>query len=244
MAARHLRVLTYNVHGCVGGDRKHDPARIAEVIEACEADIVGLQELDVGRERSGGIDQAQFIASHLRMNAMFHPAVHRAEEKYGDAILTALPMKTIKAGELPGSGEPRGAIWTEIEYEGRTINVFNTHLGVRRRERMSQVDSLLGEGWLGNPACRGRDCILIGDFNSIPSSMVYRKIAKRMRLAVPGAGGSIIGRPTFPARYPFLRLDHVFISGDLASVSSEVVVSRPSRVASDHLPLVATIALA
>ncbi|CAN5259585.1 hypothetical protein BH09PSE2_BH09PSE2_17080 [soil metagenome] len=57
-----IRVMTYNVHGCVGGDRKLDVGRIAAVIAREEPDVVALQELDVGRARSQRVDQAAAIA--------------------------------------------------------------------------------------------------------------------------------------------------------------------------------------
>ena len=44
------------------------------------------------------------IASLLKMEAHFHPALHVEEEKYGDAILTAMPTRFIKAGPLPSVG--------------------------------------------------------------------------------------------------------------------------------------------
>ena len=56
------RILTYNVHRCVGTDRRLDVARVAEVIAAQSPDIVALQELDVGRARTGGVDQAHRLA--------------------------------------------------------------------------------------------------------------------------------------------------------------------------------------
>ena len=57
-----LRILSYNVHRCLGIDGQLSPARIAEVIASCEADIVALQEIDVKRARTRGVDQAQAIA--------------------------------------------------------------------------------------------------------------------------------------------------------------------------------------
>jgi endonuclease/exonuclease/phosphatase family metal-dependent hydrolase len=104
--------MTYNVHRCVGADGRADPRRIAEVIAACQPDMVALQELDVGRLRTGGIDQAHVIAHLLGMSFHFHPALQVEDELYGDAILTALPMRLVKAGPLPGSVgfEPRGAL--------------------------------------------------------------------------------------------------------------------------------------
>jgi len=50
-----LRIMTYNVHRCVGVDGRADPRRIAEVIAAYQPDIVALQELDVGRLRTGAL---------------------------------------------------------------------------------------------------------------------------------------------------------------------------------------------
>lgn len=241
MQRNRFRVLTYNVHSCAGTDRKLDPARIAEVIASCEPDIVGLQELDVGRQRTGAVDQADTIASILKMKALFHPAVHKAEEQYGDAILTALPMRTRKTGGLPSVGEPRGAAWTEILVGNTWIHVFNTHLGLRRRDRMTQIGALLGSSWLGHPECRGGNRILMGDFNAVPASHGYRQLARAMSDAWKQAGKR--PRATFPSRYPVLRLDHVFLAGDLVATDTHVVSTPLSRIASDHLPLVVDVEL-
>lgn len=237
---RHpLRILTYNVHGCVGGDRCLDPGRIVDVITMLRPDIVGLQELDVDRRRSGGVDQAKLIAAGLEMKFVFHPAMHVAGERYGDAILTSLPMRTIKTGALPSVGEPRGAIWCEIDHNGRKLQVFNTHLGVGRRERLAQLRTLLGANWLGSPDCLDRDVIALGDFNSVPSSSAFAQIARKLVLARPP--GSRYAPPAFPARLPLLRLDHVFHSAGLRCTGIEVSRKGLPRIASDHLPLLAVL---
>lgn len=237
-----FRILTYNVHSCIGSDRKYDPARIAEVIAACEPDIIALQELDVGRIRTGGIDQAEAIALHLRMDVHFHPALHLEEERYGDAILTALPMRLVKAGPLPSLGEPRGAIWVEVEVDGVELQVINTHLGLWRRERLNQIATLLGPLWLGSPSCRS-PCILVGDFNSVPRSAAYRMLASRMTDAASVIAPRRPG-PTFPARLPLLRLDHVFLDDSVQADDIRVHRSPLARAASDHLPLSADLRLA
>ena len=114
------RLLTYNVHRCVGTDRRLDVDRIVAVIGEHEPDIVCLQELDVGRARTGGVDQAQAIAAGLAMTSRFHPAMRVEAELYGDAILTPHPERLIRADSLPSVRgvpglEPRGAIWSEID---------------------------------------------------------------------------------------------------------------------------------
>ena len=169
-----MRVMTYNVHRCVGIDGRLSPARIARIIAQHQPDFVALQELDAGRPRTGGIDQAHEIARHLEMAYHFHPTIVVEEERYGNAILSRLPMRLVKRAVLPGSGwgrEPRGAIWVSLEADGPAIQVINTHLGLSRRERLTQADALLGPDWLGHPDCRGPK-ILLGDLNAGPTTPV------------------------------------------------------------------------
>ena len=79
-SALKLRVATYNVHGCVGMDRQRSEARIAEVIAELSVDIVALQELDLGRRRSAGVDQTGIIAEQLGWHSHFYPAMRRGDE--------------------------------------------------------------------------------------------------------------------------------------------------------------------
>ncbi len=115
--ARHgVRILTYNVHSCIGLDGRLSPERIARVIARQAPDIVALQELDVGRSRTGHLDQARAIADALEMSLAFHPTVTVADEQFGDAVLSPHPLRLVHAGTLPGLGlEPRGAIWVEVD---------------------------------------------------------------------------------------------------------------------------------
>jgi endonuclease/exonuclease/phosphatase family metal-dependent hydrolase len=232
-----LRIMTYNVHRCVGADGRADPRRIAEVIAACQPDMVALQELDVGRLRTGGIDQAHAIAHLLGMSVHFHPALQVEEELYGDAILTALPMRLVKAGPLPGSVgfEPRGALWAAVKANGTEIQIINTHLGLPAYERMAQAKTLLGQNWLGNPGCRD-PVILLGDFNARRRSVVYRMFTARLRDAQLVLHKQ--ARQTFPARMPMLRIDHIFCGRTVEVLGVEVPRSQLVRTASDHLPLV------
>lgn len=233
---RVLRALTYNVHSCRGSDRRHDPQRIAEVIAASGADVIALQELDVGRKRSGGVDQAEAIAAHLKMRSHFHPALHVEEERYGDAILTTLPSTLHRAAALPSRGEPRGALWLEIELDGQRMQIFNTHFGLSSAERTLQAETLLGPGWIGHERCRRAPVALLGDFNAVPSSRAFQRLSERLSVAAPRLDGR--WRATFPARLPLLRLDHVFHNDRLRPIASRVIDTPLARKASDHLPIV------
>ncbi len=241
-----LRVMTYNVHSCIGMDGKLAPERIARVIARTRPDVVALQELDVGRARSGGMDQAHRIAHYLEMDYHFHPALHLEEERYGDAILTHLPLRLIKAGSLPTVTdkpylEPRGALWVAIDWHGTEIQILNTHLGLLSAERLAQIKALLGPEWLGGCPL-GTPLILCGDFNAGPSSPVFRRISEGLREVQSGTGRQ---RPknTFASRLPMTRIDHIFISKKLTVAGTEVPRSELTMVASDHLPLIAELRL-
>jgi endonuclease/exonuclease/phosphatase family metal-dependent hydrolase len=235
------RIVTYNVRRCVGNDRRLDVARIAGVLAALEPDIVALQELDVRRARTGHVDQAHEIAQHLEMACHFNAAMQVEEELYGDAILSAHPEKLVQAGPLPGYGrlpqlEPRGALWIEVEIDGRTVQVINTHLGLIPREQQVQARFLAGPSWLGHPRCKGPK-ILLGDFNATGVSVVYRTLAAKLEPARNLSPRRSL-TATFPSQLPVLRIDHLFVSREIRVLDVFVPFDPLTRVASDHLPLV------
>lgn len=241
-----FRLLTYNVHGCRGMDKRVSPARIAAVIEATGADVVALQELDFNRARSGQIDQAAAIAAQLSMDFYYQPAWHLAEEKLGDAILSRLPMRLMKAGALPSFSrwkrERRGALWVRLENRGRPVHLVNTHLGLNLRDRLAQTAALFGPEWLGNPLCKP-PLILCGDFNALPGSAAHRRMLHHLRDVHADALTPQRGRRTFPTRYPLASLDHMFLSEHIKVDHVEVVRTPLTRIASDHYPLLAVLSV-
>lgn len=233
-----FRLVTYNVRRCLGIDGILSVQRIADVIAECEADVIALQELDVGRSRSAGVDQAGEIARLLGIDThFFHPAWMRETELYGDAILTRLPARLVRAAALPTPGlirrEPRGAVWVEVEAGGVPVQVLNTHFGLGFRERVAQARAILGPDWLGGIA-EDEPVVLAGDLNSMPGGPAYRSIAARL-VDVPAGVGC--ARPTFPTGRPVFRIDHVFASRALSARRAEVVASPLARLASDHRPI-------
>ena len=233
---RPMRLLTYNVRRCLGMDGQLCPARIAQVIAGAEADVVALQELDVGRRRSDGVDQPAEIAVLLNMQAHFHPAMQVFEELYGNAILTSAPSRLVKMGVLdaPRGCEPRGAIWIKLLVDGTDLDIVTTHFGLTPLERRMQSDMLLGPDWLGGGA-DFRHLIVAGDFNCLPGSRTWGRFVK----GVGGAGAKDRSRAaaTFPSRMPLLRLDHIFASPSIEVVAIHPVRTSQTRIASDHLPL-------
>lgn len=233
--------MTWNVHRCVGVDRRLDVGRVAAVIAQQKPDIVALQELDVCRPRTGVVDQAHAIAHRLGMHFHFHAAFTVEEERYGDALLTAAPHRVIKAGALPTLPirglEPRGALWLELELGGQRLQVLNTHLGLVPHEQRAQAHALVGADWAGAREASDPPLILLGDFNATPHAQAYRTLAARFidaRAQAPGPGRT----PTFPSRLPVLAIDHVFLDGPVKAARVQTVSGPLARMASDHLPLV------
>lgn len=235
------RLLTYNVHRCVGTDRRLDVARVAAVIAEQEPDIVCLQELDVGRARTGHVDQAEAIARDLAMTFHFNAAMRIEAEEYGDAILSLHPERLVKSGALPTIRgvpglEPRGALWAAIDFDGVTLNVINTHLGLVPREQRLQAAALIGAGWAGHPDCKG-PTILTGDFNATSMTRPYKTLTRHLADAqrLLGLKPSV---KTFPSTFPTIRIDHAFVTPDIVPTRIWAPRSPLARAASDHLPLV------
>ena len=236
-----LRVATYNVHGCCGMDRHRSETRIAEVIAELGVDLVGLQELDLSRTRSGGVDQAGLIAERLGWHRYFHPAMQTGAEHYGNAILSRYPLALRQACALPGTGtfycrESRVAISMDVETPLGPVHIINTHFGLGRSERLLQAqllnDELLATGSADTPL------ILLGDFNSLPGSRTHRALATHLRdarkLVAP-----VRAFRTFPTSFPAFAVDHIFVNAALHALGLDVHRSPLARVASDHYPLVA-----
>lgn len=245
--ARSLRVVTWNVHRCCGIDGVLSPDRIARVLASLDADVIALQELDVGRPRTGALDQAFEIAYRLDMRHHFHPALEIEEERYGDAILSRLPMRLKRTGALPWMpgalvAEPRGALWVAIAAAGTEVELFNTHFGLMPGERLRQAEALVGPDWLAHPDCTG-PVALVGDFNSVPGSPPYRRLASTLTDAQIALDGHR-PRPTWCSTFPVGRIDHVFVGPRLTVRSVMVPRSALVVAASDHLPVVVDVDVA
>lgn len=228
-------MMTYNIRNGRGADDRVDLDRIADVIRPYGADVVALQEVDVCRARSGGVDQASELARRLALHATFGECIVKdGGERYGLATLTRWPVESFEVAELPARtdhrrSEPRRALVTRLRWPGRDrpLVVVNTHLSVLRAERADQL-AFLGEMLGAEPA----DLIVAGDLNCTRGGAGYRRLCTRLQPATPRLR-------TWPARLPIVQIDHVLYRGALRPVGGGVWTEGPARRASDHLPVVA-----
>jgi endonuclease/exonuclease/phosphatase family metal-dependent hydrolase len=241
-----LRVMTYNIHSCIGIDGKVRPERIVSVIRSCRADVIALQEVDANRPRSRGHEQARLIAEALAMSHHYYAIADHGGEQYGLAIISRYALRHVQSGHLTAADgrlrrEARGAMWVTVDAPSGPVHVINTHFGLRREERLRQAAVLLGNEWLGQvPA--DEPVVLCGDMNAGPKSPVCRSLAGRLIDAQTRAP-NFRPRATFISTMPVRRLDHIFVS-PLFTVRSVTQPRTPTAaVASDHLPVCAELIL-
>jgi len=227
MNETELRLATWNLHMGVGRDGRRDLARTAQVILEIKPDLIGLQEVD-NHFHHAGDDLAQL--HHLTgMEAVAGPALQGHEGDYGNALLTRLPVLEVERHDLSvDRREPRGLLIAHLDWQGESIQVAVTHLGLLPGERRSQVRRLIDCLGSGNRA----PLILMGDFNEWlfwgrPMRWLHRHF------------GRFRSPATFPVCWPFLRLDHILAEPQERLHSRRVHRTELSVMASDHLPLTA-----
>ena len=226
---RRLRVATYNIHSGVGTDGRCDPARIAAVINELSADVVALQEVE---SRHGDLDTLAFLAQRTGMRAVPGPTMLRDEGDYGNALLTRAGLLEVRHVDLSFPGrEPRGAIDAVLQFGQATLRVLATHLGLRPAERRQQIETLLGG--LDEPRL---PTVLMGDLNEW---FLWGRPLRRLHAHF----GETPAPATFPAGRPLFALDRLWVKPLRCLARLAAHRSPLARVASDHLPLAATLEL-
>lgn len=225
---RELRVVSYNVHRAIGRDRRCMPQRILAVLRETQADIVALQEVEA---REAGADMLAWLGRELGFESIPGTTLIRHDGHYGNGILSRFPARTITRCDLSWRGaEPRAAIAADLEFDGRILRFVATHLGLRPAERRDQAQRLV-KLFTDKPYERA---VLMGDINEW---LLWGRPLRRLHRYFEKTPAP----RTFPARMPILSLDRVWTHPSSMLRRIEVHRSPLARVASDHLPLVATI---
>ena len=241
-----LRVLSYNIHRAIGVDRRFLPERIVSIIDAYNPDVALLQEVDDGAPRSRELDLGRVLAKALGYEhwAIGHNVTLR-KGRYGNATLSRFPIQRERNIDLTvGFRKRRGCQHTRIAVRlpgGRTrrLEVFNLHLGLSARERERQVGLLVrSKEFAGLPF--DVPCLVGGDWNDWRS--LLRPIFVDMLGFRSATGGNSDGEraiATFPSFFPQGALDRVYYRGPLRLAGARRCRLGASRVASDHLPVIA-----
>ena len=182
-----IRVVSYNIRN--GHDVCHDMSLLADDILSVGADVVGLQEVDVGTSRVGGRDTLRELARALGWeHYAFCRAIDFAGGQYGTAILSRYPIRSFCVIPLPctGAREERTVGHAVLDADGERIDFFNTHLSVESDELRTGQFAVLASLVAPSPAW-----VLTGDFNT--ANLAHFDVFTGASLANPGL------YPTFPA---------------------------------------------
>ncbi|MCL4203504.1 MAG: endonuclease/exonuclease/phosphatase family protein [Pirellulaceae bacterium] len=233
-----LRVLSYNIHHGEGTDRKLDLPRIAGVIRSVKPDLVALQEVDQGTQRTNQVEQAAELARLTGLNVVFGGNIRYQGGDYGNAVLSAMPIQRHKNHLLPqlDDGEQRGVLQVEIELPdqfGRLL-LLATHLDYRAddRERIASakvINQLASDG-------KDQPAVLAGDLNDVPDSRTLQELETVWTRANQKP------LPTIPVDQPSRQIDFILFRPAERWQAVEVQV-LDEAVASDHRAIFAVLEL-
>lgn len=228
-------IASYNVHKCVGTDRKFDPARIAEVICEIDADLIAIQEADQRfGERSGLLD-LEALERDCGLVPVPITALSATGHGWHGNMLMIRKGVVLKVEQLKLPGvEPRGALVADIEFASGSLRVVAAHLGLLKRSRAQQAKTILSQ----LAAEEEIPMLLVGDLNEWRVGS-RSSLSSLLPVFDPVAGAV----PSFPSRFPVLALDRVLGYPHELVTSVEAHDTPLARIASDHLPIKAHIDL-
>lgn len=214
-----IRIMTYNIHGCRGGDNTVDPDRILRVIGEGAPDIVALQEVAA---TSGQQDHLAYLAQRLGMEAYRHADCD-------NAFLSYYPLRGIRVFDLRGGY----CLQADLDIAGKRMHLINLQLETAGLH--TQMARLLGSDILGS---RNLVCpmIVLGDFADFGGGPGSNFLSGRLRRA-----RGLLWSATFPARLPLVSRDRAYLCGNLRLVDARIPRSLHTRQASSHLPLILTV---
>ncbi|MGW5360292.1 endonuclease/exonuclease/phosphatase family protein [Actinopolymorpha pittospori] len=238
-----LRVATYNIHAGAGEDGVFDLARTADAIRSLDADVIGLQEVDVHWDtRSDYVDEARELARQLRMRVFFapiydfEPATEGAPRRqYGVAVLSRYPIVQAENHDItrlstqdpnPVPAPALGFAEVTLAVRGARVHVYSTHLDYRPDPavRRMQVDDMLAI----LAADKGPK-VLVGDLNAEATAPELAQLWEQGLVDAAPNGGK-----TYPATSPVSRIDVVSVSPDITVRGAHEIATT----ASDHRPVV------
>ncbi|MCP2338999.1 endonuclease/exonuclease/phosphatase family protein [Actinomadura rupiterrae] len=227
-----LRVAAYNLRMGYGMNGTMTVEKQAKALRSLRPHVVLLSEVDRGWFLNGGRDQLRLISDRLGLKPLWAPA---GDEVWGDALLTDLPVVTVRNHVLVKGG-PTGAEALEVgvRWQGRTVTFIATHTqppdGWTDLGQATQLARIARTA-----AATGTPVILGGDLNMQPSDRAFQIL---QGAGLNDAFASVRPFKTYPAgRNPTDQLDHILTTPGLTARDA-VKLAVPY---SDHLPVAVTL---
>lgn len=248
--------LLRNWRGGSAGERAARLARIADVLERADADVVVLNEVDFRSSWSGGVNQAEVLARAagypIRVEQRnYDVRLLLASFSFGNALLSRLPVREARWLDIPPHSRieaaalgAKGASVVRIESPLGPVAVIPVHLEARSgRTRRAAVPVFRG--------VRAREpapVILAGDFNASPAGWpgAAEPTLLGELLDLGWRSPRALGSPspeewTFPTYAPERAVDWILVEPPLRA--GDVRVLKEVERLSDHAPVLAVVRL-
>lgn len=244
-----FKILTINTHmGFTTFNRRFILPELRDAVRATGADIVLLQEVMGSHslhalkvENWPGVPHYEFLADSIWQDFAYGRNAVYQEGDHGNAVLSRLPITQFENRDISIAGtEKRGVLHCQIALPGKagTLHVLCVHLGLREADRRAQ---LLKICQMVNELSPDAPVVIAGDFNDWRQRA--NDILKR-QAGLEEVFSQLHGRParTFPARFPLLRLDRIYLR-NVGISHPQTIPLRPWSHLSDHAPLAVEIHL-
>ncbi|MBN9372459.1 MULTISPECIES: endonuclease/exonuclease/phosphatase family protein [Hydrogenophaga] len=240
-----LRVLTVNIHkGYSFFKRRFVLHELREAVRAVQSDLVFLQEVRGGGEpdeRHPGVSQYEFLADSIWKDHAYGRNAVAPRDSYGNAVLSHFPIVKSRNHCLSGphTVPQRGVLHCVVSHGTLpALHLMCVHLGLLERDRQAQIAAL--REVIDSEVPPDAPLIVAGDFND----WRQRADARLARIGLSEVFRQTQGRHacSFPAAWPLLRLDRIYVRG-VASVRPLPMPRHPWSRLSDHAPLAAEVRL-
>ncbi|WP_398455316.1 endonuclease/exonuclease/phosphatase family protein [Sphingobacterium thalpophilum] len=229
LSAQKIRILSFNIHH--GNPPTEDETvinldTIAKIIKTTNADLVGLQEVDVNLGRSNNEKQAKKLAELTGMHYIFSKGIDLEKGEYGTAILSKHPIQRVEKHFLPSpaKSEQRSLAVAEVRIQNKKLLFANTHLDLKDENKIAQAKFITQRF-----KKEKLPTILVGDLNAEPHDPAIVELGKIFTKS------TITNGFTFPQDSPNTEIDYIMISSAGAKFSNHRILDE--RYASDHRPL-------
>jgi endonuclease/exonuclease/phosphatase family metal-dependent hydrolase len=245
-----LRVLTLNTHkGFAAMGRRFVLAAMRDAVREVGADLVFLQEVQgshAGHSASVAdwpeAPHYEYLADALWPEFAYGRNAVYPEGHHGNAVLSKYRIVAYENRDVSVDGhETRGLLHCTLRLPGHALDLHAicVHLGLKESHRRRQL-SLLAD-IVRDHVPAGAPLIVAGDFNdwATQAHRILEQSAGLREVFVHSNGRS---PRTFPARFPLLSLDRIYVR-DVRVHSPLQLPRRPWSRLSDHVPLAAEIGL-
>jgi endonuclease/exonuclease/phosphatase family metal-dependent hydrolase len=239
----NLHIATYNIHkGFSQFNRRMVLHELRERLRELNADIVFLQEVQGEHKLHGlrhhnypGVPQHEFIAEEVWPHSAYGKNSVYAAGHHGNAILSRFPILQSLNNDISAHRfESRGLLHSEIALSSTmAVHCLCAHFGLFAKGRRAQTHALIG--YVRNEIPADAPLIIAGDFNDWRDHLGHTLASE---LGLHDVFQLHSGQParSFPASWPMLRLDRIYVRG-FEVLHSHVHAGQTWRRISDHAAL-------